>query len=91
MAMTVQRLHKMLGTLIEQGHGRKPVCVDKGTFRHPLEEDGATILDVVECAGPKWIAMADDDGGPKFNQDGTESGKRVVVLSGRAKHEGAAP
>ena len=42
--MTIGRLHKLLGKMVEQGHARKPVCADKGTFFHPLESDGITIL-----------------------------------------------
>lgn len=85
MSFTVARLHKELGKLIEQGHGRKPVQVNKQSFRHPLEEDGAVILDIEGIEGPKWITMTDDDGGTKFNRDGTESGKRVVILKGGAE------
>ena len=79
---TVAKLHKLLGALIEQGHGRKPVCVDKSTFSHPLESDGALILDVDSVEGPRWICMADDDGGTKWNSDGSESGRQVVIIKG---------
>lgn len=82
MSMTVAALHKRLGALIEAGHGRKPVLVNKASFSHPLEEDGAVMLDIVAVYGPTWIPMADDDGGTKWNKDGTESGKTVVMLSG---------
>jgi hypothetical protein len=82
MSMTVQRLHKQLGALIEAGHGRKTVCVDKESFSHPLEADGAVILDVLCVDGPKWIGISNDDGGTNWNKDGTESSKHVVILSG---------
>lgn len=82
MSFTVARLHKELGKLIDQGHGRKPVQVNKQSFYHPLEADGAVILDIASVEGPCWICMADDDGGTKFNRDGTEAGKRVVILKG---------
>lgn len=84
MSITVARLHKALTALIEQGHGRKPVCIDKSTFHHPLEGDGAVVLEVESVAGPAWISMSDDDGGAKLNGDGTESGRHVVVLKGGA-------
>ena len=84
MSMTVQRLHKLLGQLIEQGHGRKPVCVDKGSFSSPLENDGVTVFDLETVNGPQWLCMADDDGGTKWNKDGSESGRRVVILKGGA-------
>lgn len=84
MSMTVQRLHKLLGQLIEQGHGRKPVCVDKASFSSPLENDGISVFDLEIVDGPRWIEMADDDGGTKWNKDGSESGRRVVILKGGA-------
>jgi len=60
-AMTVARLHKMLGQLIEEGQGRRPVVMNKASFYHPLESDGVVILDVTE-AKADTITMADDDG-----------------------------
>ncbi len=84
MSFTVARLHKELGKLIEQGHGRKPVKINKATFRNPLEDDGAVIMDIHIIEGPAWIPVCDDDGGTKWNRDGTESGSRVVVLKGGA-------
>lgn len=80
--MTVTKLHQLLGALIAAGHGRKPVQVNKASFTHPLEQDGAVILDIERVIGPKWIGMADDDGGTKWNKDGTEAGKNVVVIEG---------
>lgn len=82
MSMTVARLHKLLGALIESGHGRKPVLVNKSSFYHPCEDDGVLMQDLACVKGPKWIPISDDDGGTKFNKDGTESGKEVVVLDG---------
>ncbi len=82
MSMTVARLHKLLGAIVEAGHGRKPVCIDKNSFHHPLEGDGVTIQNVEIVNGPQWISMSDDDGGAKWNKDGSESGKRVVILKG---------
>lgn len=82
MSMTVQALHKKLGDLVTAGHGRKPVCVNKASFYSPLEEDGAVIIAVKSISGPKWIDNISDDGGTKWNQDGTESGRYTVVLEG---------
>lgn len=81
MAMTVARLHKMLGKLIEDGQGRRPMCVNKGSFYHPLEAYGATILEVTD-ATPKTICVADDDGWTAINKDGSEKLRKVVVLGG---------
>lgn len=47
-----------------------------------MEEDGAVILPVESVSGPEFIGTTDDDGGMKFNRDGTEAGRYTVVLSG---------
>lgn len=84
MTMTVAALHKRLGALIEAGHGRKPVLVHKSTFTDPRENDGDMLLPLWAVQGPRWIPTADDDGGTKWNKDGTEAGKRSVLLVGDA-------
>lgn len=81
MGMTVSKLHKILGELVESGQGRRPVCVNKESFFSPLESDGVVILDVTEATA-KTITMADDDGGTAWNADGTEKSRKVVVLGG---------
>lgn len=87
--MTVKALHKLLGALIEQGHGRKPVLVNKPTFEHNLEGDGCVMLDV--CGIEKsWVYTVDEDGGTKINQDGSESGRTCVVLYGSGHEPGGA-
>jgi hypothetical protein len=84
MSYTVARLHKELGKLIEQGHGRKPAQINKQSFQHILEDDGVVIMNIEAIEGPRWITEADDDGGTKWNRDGSEAGRRVVVLKGGA-------
>ena len=79
--MTLNQLYKRLGKLIEKGHGRKAVCVDKESFRDNRESDGCTILDIA-CVDVRWIINADDDGGAKINKDGTESGLTRVIFGG---------
>ncbi len=79
--MTVARLHKMLGELVESGQGRRPVCVNKASFYHPLESDGVAILDVTE-ARAGTITMADDDGWTATNKDGTEKTRKVFMIGG---------
>lgn len=81
MAMTVAKLHKLLGEMVEQGQGRRPVCVNKASFYHPLESDGVAILDVTE-AKADTITMADDDGWTATNADGSEKTRKVFVLAG---------
>jgi hypothetical protein len=82
MSLTVAALHKRLGALIEAGHGRKPVLVNKASFQHPCEDEGVVMLDVSSVSEPKWIPILYDDGGTKWNKDGTESGKTIVELNG---------
>jgi len=79
--MTVAKLHKLLGTLVEEGQGRRPVCVNKDSFYHPLESDGVAILDVTE-AKVDTITMADDDGWTATNKDGSEKTRKVFVIGG---------
>ncbi len=67
--MTINQLQKILAKLIEQGAGRRAVCVDKCSFTHPLESDGAMILSV-ESAAAQVVEMSDDDGGTKTLSDG---------------------
>ena len=82
MVITIGKLHKELEKLIKEGHARKPVCVDKRSFHHPLEDDGATILDIKKVS-IQWIAtLNDEDGGFVINKDGTERGESVCVISG---------
>lgn len=80
--MNVAQLHRALGELIAKGHARKPVCINKNSFHHPLEGDGAVILGIDSVQGPIFVGMTDDDGGTKFNKDGTESGFMTVILKG---------
>jgi hypothetical protein len=80
--MNLGQLHKALSVLVEQGHSRKPVCINKASFSSRLEEDGAVIIEVASCVGVVFIQNADDDGDLKFNQDGSQSGSYTVVLQG---------
>lgn len=79
--MTVIKLHKLLGKMIEQGHGRKRVCINKATFKHPLESDGCVTLDIAKV-GIQNYPLLDGDGGPKFRADGSESTCTTAVISG---------
>lgn len=81
--MTVRKLHSLLGKLVEKGQGRVAVCVDKRSFRHNLEADGAVILDVVGVR-ESWTSWIDDDGGTKVGSRGQELGRQNVILFGGA-------
>jgi hypothetical protein len=84
MSITIGRLHKELGKLIENGKKRQRVCISKTTFTHNLEDDGCTILDV-EKAELRLITMADGDGYQAMRKDGSESRHVVLVLSGNGE------
>lgn len=89
--MTINKLHKLLGQLIEQGYGRSKACIDKSSFTHPLEDDGAVILDIHE-AESRWVPLMDDDGGTAYRKDGTERGFQTVTLYGNDRQpEGVQP
>lgn len=79
--MTVGRLHGLLEKLIEHGHGRTIVRVDKPTFTHPLEDDGAVILGI-RRVDVQVVPNIGDDGGIKTLANGRESVSPTVVLSG---------
>lgn len=85
MTITAAKLHRLLGEIVERGHGRKPVCINKETFRDNRESDGCVILGVEVIEGPIWIPNCDDDGGFAENADGSESGRMTVILKGGAE------
>lgn len=84
--MTISKLHKLLGKLIAEGHGRKTVDVNKRTFTHPLESDGVCIMPV-EAIELKRYSVSDDDGGPKVTSRGLEVMRTSLVLTGGGDYE----
>ncbi len=88
--MTINQLHKLTAKLIAAGAGRRGVCVSKDTFTHPLESDGATIVDV-EHAGLKSFPMLDDDGGMAVDSRGREKNSVALVLEGSARGDEQLP
>lgn len=81
MGITVKRLYRMLGALIDDGHGNRKVCVDKPSFQHNLEADGCVILEV-SGAQIHTYPLIDGDGSTVENKDGTERELTSVVLIG---------
>jgi hypothetical protein len=59
--MTVNQLHKLLCRLIDQGHGRRSVCIDKPSFRDNRENDGLVIMPVWRGVITSY-PLLDDDG-----------------------------
>ena len=88
--VTVLALQKMLEKLVKEGHGRKPVFVNKATFTDNRESDGVTIL---PASGVflRTITMADDDGGTALRKDGSESLKTVALVFGSNGIDGLTP
>ncbi len=78
---TVQGLHARLGREMAAGRGRLPVAIDKRTFEHPLEGDGGVVLDV-RGSRVEAVLQLDGDGGIKELEDGTESSRRMFILTG---------
>lgn len=83
MRYTVAKLHRELAKMIEQGHGRRIVCINKRTFVHPQEHNGAVVLEVAGL-GIQWTSKCDEDGGQLFRKDGSEAGLKLCVLVGDA-------
>lgn len=79
--LTVGRLYKILGKMIEQGHARTGVYVSKQTFADNRESDGCTILPAYDCR-VKTIHLADDDGGIAKRADGSERYRTMAILFG---------
>ena len=88
--MTINRLHKYLAQLVAEGHGRKAVMIDKGSFTHPLESDGCMILPA-DGAEIKRFLISDDDGGTKMRQDGTECSQSALVFFGNDREHELSP
>lgn len=79
--MTVNQLHRLMVKLINQGHGKLPVCINKDTFRDNCESDGAVILPV-DGATVRRVYILDDDGGIKMTKAGRECERTMAVLHG---------
>jgi len=77
--MTVKNLFNRLGKLIEEGHGRKTVCVDKSKVTHALEADGCCIIPVTSVEIDVH-EMLDDDGGFKELANGQTAQRTALVI-----------
>ena len=80
--MTIGKLNEITTEMVKNGRSRISVCIDKSTFSHPLEEDGAVIMDV-GSAEIQTIPLMDGDGFTEFRKDGSEKLKTKFVLSGK--------
>jgi hypothetical protein len=78
--MTIGKLHRKLAELIQQGHARKLVVINKKTFTHPLESDGCCMLDIADL-GLEIYNIMNDDGGI-IHDNGNEKLTQSLVLRG---------
>ncbi|MEM1355958.1 MAG: hypothetical protein AAGH88_13875 [Planctomycetota bacterium] len=83
--MTVYMLHNLLGQMIKKGLARRKIVVDKRSFISLLEEDGHILMNVESCE-TQTHSMMEEDGGAKFNADGSERVRTSVVLQGSDPH-----
>ena len=81
--MTVNALYRKLQKLCRDGHGRRRVSIDKSTFTHPLEADGAVVLDI-ESVHVRSVPQVDDDGFQRYDSRGRGVEYLTLVLSGTA-------
>lgn len=79
--MTINQLHAITEKLIQQGCGRRKVTIDKSTFSHPLEGDGAVILDVAS-ADFECVPILDADGYAERTKSGAEKIMMTLVMVG---------
>lgn len=82
--MTINKLVKELQRLQEKGHGRSSVQINKASFYHPLESDGAVIMPVGSVAFMGYPIM-DDDGGTATDRRGREKYSVALVIYGSDK------
>ena len=83
--MQVRKLHRLLGELIDGGHGHKEVTINKDTFKNPLESDGAVIMPI-ESIYLQWYDILDGDGFSEVDSRGYEKRKLSLILDGENKH-----
>jgi hypothetical protein len=77
--VTINQLNKLTSKLIEQGHGRRAVCVDKSKVTHPLEPDGCCVIPVT-AAEIDVHEMMNDDGGVKELANGQTAYRTALVI-----------
>ena len=77
--MTVHQLHKQLGKLIAQGHGRKQVVVDRASFYHKLDNVIYLYVDYAELSS---YQLLDDEGHILRNASYEERSITALVLLG---------
>ena len=82
--MQIRKLHRLLSELIDGGHGHKEVMINKNTFSHPLESDGAVIMPI-ESIYLDWYELMDGDGFTEVDSRGCEKVKLSLIMDGENK------
>lgn len=77
--MTLNKLAKMIQRLIDEGHGRENVCVDKDSL---FDGNNSWSVCRIESLQSECVHVADDDGGTAINKDGSERMMQCVILKG---------
>lgn len=79
--LTVSKLSAILDKLKEQGHGNKPVTIDKSSLYSPFEADGCYIMGLHAVGQPRSLNKFDEDGF-RLTTDGHRHSMYAIVLSG---------
>jgi hypothetical protein len=80
--MTIRKLHRMLGELIDSGNGKSRVYIYKGLSSHPLELYGDGTHRVNGVRLKQFVS--DKDGSTKRGNDNPEIVKTRLVLFGKS-------
>lgn len=79
--LTVSKLSAILDKLKKQGHGNKPVTIDKSSLYSPFEADGCYIMGLHAVGQPRSLNKFDEDGFRLATEQNKHS-TYAVVLSG---------
>ena len=77
--MTLSKLIKLLSALEAQGHGRKPVAVDKDSL---WDGNGTFSICDVKSAEVVFVSLVDGDGFLQITKAGYERGTERVIIKG---------
>ena len=78
--MTLAQLTKQLQRLVDKGHGRTHVVINKSTFKNNLEADGCCMFDIEAVHVGRWIIL--DENGYHIHADEQEHWREGIVLTG---------
>jgi hypothetical protein len=85
---TVNQLYDIVHKLVVDGHGRKPVYVDKQSFQDNREADGCVFMPALQGYLHTFPRM-DDDGGIAERKDGSERTITAFLIVGHSGRTGS--